>query len=85
MVTFVAVRLALTEQQREKLMAPPTSSRLKLSSGGRPHDLLDAAPATARKLQDIVAIVAQQFNGYVFNLQPGEVSFSPLPCTADKH
>ncbi|EIE20201.1 hypothetical protein COCSUDRAFT_67530 [Coccomyxa subellipsoidea C-169] len=71
-VTFVAVRLALTEQQREKLLAPPTSSRLKLSSGGRPHDLLDTAPATARKLQDIVAIVAQQFNGYVFNLQPGE-------------
>ncbi|CAL8470951.1 g10493 [Coccomyxa elongata] len=71
-VTFVAARLALTEQQIEKLTAPPTSSRLMLSSGTKAHELLAAAPATAKKLQDILAIVAQQFAGYMFNLRVAE-------------
>lgn len=84
-VTFVAVRLALTEQQREKLMAPPTSSRLMLTSGGRPHDLLATAPATAKKLQDIIAIVAQQFSGFVFNLRAGEVSMRSLLLGSCQH
>lgn len=82
-VTFVAARLALTEQQIEKLTAPPTSSRLMLSSGTKPHELLAAAPATAKKLQDILAIVAQQFAGYMFNLRVAEVSHMQHPSVLD--
>lgn len=81
-VTFVAARLVLTEQQIEKLTAPPTSSRLMLSSGTKAQELLAAAPATAKKLQDILAIVAQQFAGYMFNLRVAEVSHkhqTPVP------
>lgn len=69
----MAVRLALTEAQRERLTSPPTASRLLLTSSGKPQALLDAAPATARKLQEVIAVVAQQFGGYIFNVRETEV------------
>jgi hypothetical protein len=85
-VTLVAVRLALTDAQREKLRAPAGTGRHLLPALGSVHaprpgggqhagpgTLADAAPAAAQQLQETLAIVAQQFGGYAFNAREEEV------------
>lgn len=83
-VTHVAVRLELTRQQRERVRTPPTASRLMLTSAGRPHSLMDVAPATVKKLQEVLAVVAQQFCGCIFNQQSAKVR-QLLTCLCFMH
>jgi hypothetical protein len=80
----VAVRLVLMRHQRERLRTPPSASRLMLSPAARAHSLLDVAPATVKKLQEVLAIIAQQFCGCVFDQQVTEVrGFCRRPCLQD--
>ena len=76
-LTFVAVRLTLSEAQKERLQPQPlTARRLGVSTAtaaGKAQTPLSIAPATIRHLQDLVFIAAQQFQGYVFDVNNEEV------------
>lgn len=61
-VTYVAVRLALSDAQRERLHAH--------GGGG---GVAEAAPAASRRLRDVLAVTAQQFGGCTFNIREDEV------------
>ena len=75
-LTFAALRLTLTEAQKEHLSAPVvTTRRLGVSthSIGKARSALSMAPATMRQLLDIFFISAQQFQGYVSDIDNEEV------------
>lgn len=76
MLTFAALQLTLTEAQKEHLSAPVvTTRRLGVSthSIGKARSALSMAPATMRQLLDIFFISAQQFQGYVSDVDNEEV------------
>ena len=75
-LTFVAVRLTLSEAQRERLQPQPVTTRrlaVSTSTAGKAQTPLSMAPATVRQLQDHIAIAAQQFQGYIFDVNNEEV------------
>ena len=75
-LTFVAVRLTLSEAQRERLQPQPATARrlgVSTSTAGKAQTPLSAAPATIRQLQDYISISAQQFQGYIFDVNNEEV------------
>ena len=75
-LTFAALQLTLTEAQKEHLSAPVvTTRRLGVSthSIGKARSALSMAPATMRQLLDIFFISAQQFQGYVSEVDNEEV------------
>ncbi len=79
-LSFVAVRLTLSEAQKERLQPQPvTARRLGVSTttttAGKAQTPLGVAPATIRQLQDLIFIAAQQFQGYVFDVNNEEVLF----------
>ena len=79
-LTFAALRLTLTETQQEHLSAPViTTRRLGVSthSVGKARSALSMAPATMRQLLDIFFISAQQFQGYVSDVDNEEVQSAP--------
>ena len=85
-LTFVAVRLTLSEAQRERLQPQPvTARRLSVSTttAGKAQNPLSIAPATMRQLQDYISISAQQFQGYIFDVNNEEVcgAFLILPSS----
>jgi len=75
-LTFVALRLTLSKAQRERLLGQPVITRrlgVSTSAAGKAQSPLSAAPATMRQLLDSIFISAQQFQGYVFDVDQEEI------------
>ncbi len=88
-LTFVAVRLTLSEAQKERLQPQPATARrlgVSATAAGKAQTPLSVAPSTIRQQQDLIFIAAQQFQGYVFDVNNEEVRgmvFTwPRPCSS---
>lgn len=80
-LTFVAVRLTLSEAQRERLQLQPVTARrltASTSTAAKRQTPLSMSPATMRQLLDYISISAQQFQGYIFDVNNEEVRTAAL-------